>query len=130
MATRMQTILATLPMLAALAACASDPSKPTYLPSDVTFLQPDVPQCLMLNPNAQGHPCCQVLDFDSIGEVAKSSGEESFPGNYELDGDVATGTLFGRDFEFDFSTRIATGAPLIAGPWIADPEHLASIACL
>jgi hypothetical protein len=113
----------------AVAACAS---QPRFLPSDATFLQPDVTQCLKLYPNAAdiGHPCCQALAFDAIGEASKSSGEEGFPGNYQLDGHVATGKLFGRDFAFDFSTNIATGAPLIAGPWIADTESLSAIACL
>lgn len=130
----MQTILwqQCLVVGVALAGCASEQSsKPTYLPSDVTFLQPDVPQCVMQNPNApdMGYGCCQALAFDSIGDVSKRSGQEGFPGNYELDGDVATGKLFGRDFAFDFSTDIATGAPLIAGAWIADPDNLTAIAC-
>jgi hypothetical protein len=128
MAARMQTSLV---VEIALAGCASS-STPTYLPSDVTFLKPDVPQCVMDNPNApaMGHFCCQTFDFDSIGDAVKSSGEEGFPGNYELDGDVATGQVFHQDFTFDFSTNIATGAPLVAGAWIADPDNLVAIACL
>jgi hypothetical protein len=115
----------------ACAACASDPSPPTYLPTDASFLQPDVPQCVQQYPNApaMGYGCCQVLAFYSTGDVSKRSGQEGFPGHYTLDGHVATGTLFGKDFTFDLATNIATGQPLIAGQWIPDAQHLEAIAC-
>jgi hypothetical protein len=120
-----------LVVVAAVGACASQSISPTFLSDDTTFLEPDVPECLQQNPNAPalGYPCCQTLEFDTIGDVSKSSGEEGFPGSYQLDGHLATGTLFGQDFTFDFETNIATGAPLIAGPWIADAQNLSAIAC-
>jgi hypothetical protein len=120
----------------ACAACASDPTSsdvktPTFLPSDASFLKPDVPQCVQQYPDAaaRGYPCCQVLAFYSTGDVSKRSGEEGFPGHYELHDDVATGVLFGQSFAFDLSTYIATGQPLIAGQWIPDTAHVENIAC-
>jgi hypothetical protein len=118
----------------AIGACAADPApdQPTYLPSDAYFLKPEVPSCVASTPDpySKGYPCCQVLRFDSIGDASKESGEEGFPGHYHLEGDIAVGVLFGQAFEFDFSTNIATGQPLIAGPWIADPTNLQAVACL
>jgi hypothetical protein len=116
-------------VVATVGACASQSTSPTFLSADATFLEPSVPACLQQNPNALGDPCCQTLEFDSIGDAVKSSGQEGFPGSYQLDGDVAVGKLFGQDFAFDFSTNIATGAPLIAGQWIADTQNLSAIAC-
>lgn len=114
-----------------LVACASDPKSQTYLPSDASYIRPDVPGCLQQYPDnaARGYPCCQILDFDTIGDAVKSSGEESFPGKYTLDGPVARGKIFGQDFEFDFSTSVATGATLVAGDWLPDTNNLTAGAC-
>jgi len=71
----------------------------------------------------------KALEFFTTGEAWKSSGEEGFPGNYELDGHIAKGKLFGRPYTFDFTTNLATG-DLIAGSWLADTKSLISIACL
>jgi hypothetical protein len=128
MSARMKTLLAVA--LVGCTSSSSSSSPPTYLPADAAFIEPTVPQCLQQYPNALGHPCCQALTFYTTGDVSKDSGEEGFPGHYELDDHVATGVLFGRDFAFDFETNTATGQPLIAGVWIADTNHLIATACL
>jgi hypothetical protein len=118
-----------------VAACASDPSPPTLLPSDATFLEPDVPQCLANNPPPPDDPyteqvCCHALTLFANGDVGLVTGPGDFPGSYTLDGDLARGTEdFGDAFTFDLATNIATGASMIAGPWIADPDNLAAVAC-
>jgi hypothetical protein len=114
--------------LAALAACAAPPN---FLPNDETFLAPVVAQCLIQQPDApdMGYPCCQALAFFATGEATRLSGQEEFPGHYELDGEIANGVLFGSSFSFDLTTNIATGAALMAGPWVADTTNLLSVAC-
>jgi hypothetical protein len=110
--------------------CGTSQPPPTFLASDASFLEPSVPQCVTEQPNPPGiYGCCQGLVFYADGEASKYSGQEGFPGHYELDGHVATGVLFGQDFEFDLSTNTATGAPLIAGSWIPDSTNLLPLAC-
>jgi hypothetical protein len=113
-----------------VAACAADPGSKAYLPSDATFIRADVPQCLQDNPDhaAQGYPCCQILSFGTDGSADKTSGEEGFPGTYELDGPLARGQIFHQDFTFDFSTNLATGR-LVAGQWLPDDMNLTAVAC-
>lgn len=129
--TRLCLLLWFLLCLLLVAACSSQPAQSAALPSDATFVRDDVPACLQQYPDyaERGYPCCQVLAFYRDGEVARTSGEEGFPGRYTLDGPVARGTLFGEDFVFDFGTGTATGASLAAGTWLADTEQLSAIAC-
>ncbi|CAN5203684.1 hypothetical protein BH11MYX1_BH11MYX1_33070 [soil metagenome] len=97
-------------------------------------MKPETAQCLEIHPGPQGQatgdPCCQALVFYPDGAMSKYSGLEGFPGTYELDGQVARGTVFGNDFTFDFSTGVADEAPLIAGTWLQNSNNLYEVACV
>ena len=119
----------------AVAACATQPTQPTqptFLPSDATFLQPDVPQCFGAAFERSRH---RLPLLPSAGVLRHRRRFEEFGGGRLPRALRARRQCRQRDAVWPglrvrlLDDIIATGAPLIAGPWIADTENLSSIAC-